>query len=49
MEGVGPDIKFKRIGFPSPKHPNLGVRRAFGGRLTSGANAKAVTVIPAGI
>ena len=27
MQGVGPDINFKRIGFPTAKRPNLGVRK----------------------
>lgn len=49
MQGVGPVINFKRIGFPTAKRPNLGVRKTFVGRETSGANSKAMTLISARI
>ena len=47
MQGVGADINFKRIGFPTAKRPILGVRKTFVSRMTSGANAKAMTFISA--
>ena len=47
MHGVGPDINFKRIGFPTAKRPNLGVRKTFVSCVTSGANSKAMTLVSA--
>ena len=45
MQDVGPDINVKCIGFPTAKRTNLGVRKTFVSRVTSGANSKAVPLI----
>ena len=46
VQSVGPNVKFKCIGFPAAKRPNLCVREPLFSRVTGSRNAKAMSLIP---